>query len=69
MMGVGTRRRHFECRKGGPYTKGSLTDTTKTLPEEASFGCLRNPGTWELEHEGPCGVKRYISQEEYWYCL
>ena len=40
--------------EGGSYTNESLTETTKTLPEEASLGCLRNPGTWELEQEGPC---------------
>ena len=35
------------------YTKGSLTEMTKTWPASLSLGWLMYPGTWELEQAGP----------------
>ena len=38
---------------GFTYTKGSLTETTKTFPASFNFFELIYPGTWVAEHAGP----------------
>ena len=45
----------------GTYTKGSLTDTTKTLPASFNLSLLTYPGMCVAEHAGPGEQSHAIS--------